>query len=407
MRTKPIRILRVIARMNLGGPAYHVSLLSGRLDSRYETLLLAGQVGPGEASAEELAEYYGAKLTTIARLRPDPDVRDDLLAFVALARIVRRFRPQIVHTHTAKAGFLGRLAAAYAVRPRPIIVHTYHGHVLEGYFGRSKTLVYRSLERFAGRRSDALVGVSQATVDDLVRLGVADRSKFNVIPLGLDLSRFLAIERADGQHFRREVDAGSDDVLVTFVGRLVPIKRVDVALRAVAHARGLGAPVRFAVVGDGTLRGELEALAADLGIRGATSFVGYRRDTPEIAAATDVALITSDNEGLPVSLIEAAAAARPAVATAVGGVADVVPPGCGLTAQAGADRDLGEALAKLSVDSDLRRRMGKQAREHVRTRFGIERMLADIDRLYADLLAQRPLVEERRSRRRLAPTLRQ
>ena len=168
--------------------------------------------------------------------------------------------------------------------------------------------------------------MSSATVDDLVRLGVGDRTKFRVIPIGLDLDPFAEASPADGQAFRDEVGVRAGELLLTFVGRLVPIKRVDVLLRAVSHARELGAPVRLAVVGDGALRPDLEALAAELGIADFVFFAGYRADMVPVAAAADIAVLSSDNEGTPVSLIEAAAAGKPAASTTVGGVPDVVLP---------------------------------------------------------------------------------
>src|SRR3954447_5649350 len=160
----------------MGGPAHHVSLLSGLLDpQRYDTLLLYGEVGPGEASLEGIARERHAQLEVVPGLGPELNPLRDLRALVSLVRSVRRFRPDIVHTHTAKAGMLGRLAAVLAGRPRPIIVHTYHGHVLEGYFGPLLNTVFRTLERWLGRVSNVLIGVSSATVDDLVRLRVAPR----------------------------------------------------------------------------------------------------------------------------------------------------------------------------------------------------------------------------------------
>src|SRR3954451_12385778 len=187
-----IRVLRVIARLNMGGPAHHVGLLSGLLDPRrYETLLLHGEIGAGEASLNSTADRLGVRRETVPGLRPELRPLDDLRALVALVRAVRRYRPDIVHTHTAKAGMLGRLAAL-AIRPRPIIVHTYHGHVLEGYFGPLRNAFYRALERGLARVSGTLIGVSRATVDDLVRLRVARRNKFRVVPIGLDLDRFVS-----------------------------------------------------------------------------------------------------------------------------------------------------------------------------------------------------------------------
>jgi glycosyltransferase involved in cell wall biosynthesis len=387
--SQPLRIVRVIARLNMGGPAHHVGLLGAGLDpGRYDTLLLYGDVGAGEDSLEPAVRARRIRMARVPGLRPEIRPWDDMRALVALIREIRRLRPDIVHTHTAKAGMLGRLAAILAMRPRPVIVHTYHGHVLEGYFGRAKTALYRGLERWLAKRSDALIGVSSATVDDLVRLGVGDRSKFRVIPIGLDLDRFVDASAADGEAFRTEAGVREGELLLTFVGRLVPIKRVDVLLRAVSHARELAAPVRLAVVGDGALRPELEALAAELGIADAVFFAGYRADMVPVAAAGDLAVLSSDNEGTPVSLIEAAAAAKPAASTAVGGVPDVVLPECGLLARPGDPRALGEAIASLAADAERRRSMGERARRHVTERFTVERLVQDIGHLYEDLIRE-------------------
>ena len=376
--------------MNVGGPAYHVSLLSGRLDrDRYATLLVHGHTGPGEASFADLAREEGCRTEVVEALGPEINPIADLRALVELVRITRRYRPEIVHTHTAKAGALGRLAARFAVRPRPVIVHTYHGHVLEGYFGSLVSAAYRLLERWLARSTDRLIAVSQATVDDLVRLGVAPRDAFQVVPLGLDLARFDDLAPDAGADFRRRLGMEPDEVLVTFVGRLVAIKRVDVLLRAFASLRDTNPPLRLAIVGDGELRDELERLAAELDLGERVRFLGYRTDMAEIAAAADVAVLSSDNEGTPVSLIEAAAAGVPAVATAVGGVPDVVAPQTGILVPAGDAEALAAGVARLAADATLRERMGERARAHVRERFAVERLLGDIDALYEELLAAR------------------
>lgn len=380
----PVRVLRVIARMNLGGPAHQAALLSGRLDSqRYQTLLVSGRVGPGE---EEHAQLDGVTVRYLDSLGSDIRPLRDLRALVALIRLTRAFRPDIVHTHTAKAGLLGRTAALLSSRPRPIVVHTYHGHVLRCYFGPLKSRMFRYLERALARVSDRLIGVSSATVDELVELGVASRSKFVVVPLGLELEAFLALDLEPDPGFRRELGAGPDDVLFTYTGRLVPIKRPDTMLRALAIARSGGAAVRVVVVGDGTMRPELEKLARELGCADAVRFLGYRRDLPRIAAASDAALLTSDNEGTPVALIEAAAAGRPAVSTRVGGVADIVVDGAGFLAAPGDEAGIAASMTWLAADPAARRDMGSHAREHVRRHFGADRLLGDIDALYSRLL---------------------
>jgi glycosyltransferase involved in cell wall biosynthesis len=387
--TRKVKVLRVIARLNMGGPAHHVGLLGAGLDpQRYDTLLLYGDLGAGEDSLEPEVKARGARMARVRGLRPEIRPLDDLRALRALIREVRRRRPDIVHTHTAKAGMLGRLAAILAGRPRPVIVHTYHGHVLEGYFGRAKTALYRGLERWLAKRSDALIGVSSATVDDLVRLGVAERSKFRVIPIGLDLDPFLGSSSVVGAAFRDEAGVREGEVLLSFVGRLVPIKRVDVLLRAFSHARAAGARVRLAVVGDGQLRPDLERLASELGVADHVFFAGYRADMVPVAAASDLAVLSSDNEGTPVSLIEAAAAAKPAVSTAVGGVPDVVTPDSGVLTAPGDAEALGAAIARLASDPAARLEMGERARVHVAGRFSAQRLVEDIQALYVELMAR-------------------
>jgi glycosyltransferase involved in cell wall biosynthesis len=380
--------MRIIARLNVGGPAYHVSLLGGRMDrSRYSTLLVHGEVGPGEASFANLAESEGCDVMRIPSLGPQVRPAADLRALFELIRIMRRYRPEIVHTHTAKAGTLGRLAAWLSQHPRPLIVHTYHGHVLEGHFGPRLTRGYRAIERWLAKISDCLVGVSEATVDDLVRLKVAPRKAFRVVPLGLDLERFRSLKPSDGVAIREQAGVLHNDVLLTCVCRLVPHKRVDLLLRVMGRLRHAHPTLRLAVIGDGEHRLALEELTEELQIRDSVTFFGYLADVTPVAAAADIAVLTSESdEGTPVSLIEAAAAGVPGVATAIGGVADVIPPDTGIVIPPRDEVALASAITKLAGDASLRARMGQRARAHVCERFAIERLLGDIDALYQELL---------------------
>lgn len=375
--------------MNVGGPAHVVSLLSGRRfdPERYEALLVHGQPAPGEESMADLAEAEGATAVYLPSLQQPVNPLHDTRALQQLGAIVRRFRPHIVHTHTAKAGFLGRQAAILALHPRPVLVHTFHGHVLEGYFGSGKTRLYRSLERRLARRTDRLTGVSQQTIDDLVRLGIAPREKFTLIPLGLDLEPFASLEDAAGAGVRAELGVRDGEVLLAFVGRIVPIKRLDLLLAAFARAHTAGPPIRLAVVGDGESRPDYERLAGLLGVGSAVSFLGYRRDLPQIAAAADTAVLSSDNEGTGVWLIEAAAAGRPAIATDVGGTSEVITAKTGIVVPPDDEVALAAAISRLAGDPELRRRMGARAREHVLRRYSVERLLSEIDALYTELLA--------------------
>lgn len=389
--SRRVRILRVIARLNMGGPAHHVALLSGLPDpERYETLLVSGRVGAGEQELADVAARHGARHEYLEHLGPEIDPRRDVRALIQMRRILERFQPDIVDTHTAKAGMIGR-SAALLHRPRPVVVHTYHGHVLEGYFDPARTALYRNIERALGLASDALIGVSERTVEDLVRLRIAPRRKFRAIPLGLDLEPFTEPPPGARERVRSELGVTQDEVLFTLTGRLVPVKRVDVALAALAQARRGGAPARLAIVGDGELRGDLERRAAELGVGESATFLGYRSDLTALTAAADAALLTSLSEGTPVSLIEASAAGRPAVATDVGGVAEVVAEGCGVLAPEGGVEAIAAGISQLAAEPELRAAMGAKAGQHVLERYRVERLLADMDELYSALVTKRPL----------------
>lgn len=387
---RQVRVLRVIARLNMGGPAKHVGLLSGRRMSElgYETLLVHGSLAPGEEPLTEVAEAEGAEMLYLPSLAPPIRPDSDTRALAQLIRIARRFNPDVIHTHTAKGGFLGR-AAALAVKPRPTVIHTYHGHVLEGYFGSSKTALYRGMERAAARVSDRLIGVSSATVDDLVRLGIAPRDRFRVVPLGLDLEAFAALKLVPDPAARRELGIEDDGILFTYVGRIAPIKRLDLMLESVAKARVAGHSIRLAVVGDGADRAGLEAQARDLAIDSQVHFLGYRSDLARIAAASDAFALSSDNEGTPVSLIEAAASGRPVLATDVGGVRDVVTEHSGIIVAPDDPAALAEGFGVLAGDRELRLEMGAKAREHALGRYSAARLVGDIDSLYRELLDTR------------------
>ena len=386
-----LRVLRIIGRLNMGGPAHQAALLSGRrfFPDRYETLLVHGTLAPGEASLADLAEAEGATMRSVSELRQPVSPLRDSQALLKLIRVARDFKPDIVHTHTAKAGFLGR-QAALAVRPRPVIVHTYHGHVLEGYFGPAKARLYLELERGLARVSDRLLGVSQATVDDLVRLGVAPPEKFRVLPLGLDLDPLAEPSEKLRGSSREQLGVGAGEVLLVFVGRIVPIKRIDLLLRALAQAREAAPRLRLALVGDGDERQAFERQATELGIAGDTLFLGYQRELRPIFAAADIAVLSSDNEGTPVSLIEAAAAGLPAVATEAGGVGEVVTADTGIVVPRGEVGALASAMVEMATDAQRRETCGRAARRRALGRYGAQRLLGDIDALYRELVSARP-----------------
>jgi glycosyltransferase involved in cell wall biosynthesis len=303
-----------------------------------------------------------------------------------LVEEIRRLRPQIVHTHTAKAGAVGRLAALLAGDARPpVVVHTFHGHVLRGYFDPVRTAFFRETERFLARHTTRLIAVGPQVRDDLVELGVAPAGKFTVIRLGIDLDDRVA--DGGGAALRRLFGVPPQRFVVGWIGRMTGIKRVPDVLAIFRRLLDLGVDAELCLVGDGPERGNLEARAKELGIARRTLFAGYQREIAPYFDFFDAFLLPSANEGTPVVAIEALAARRPVVATRVGGVPDVVRDGVdGFLAPVGDVDALARHLAALAADPDLRRRFGDAGREHVLPRYRVSRLVDDVDELYRELL---------------------
>jgi len=380
-----IKILRIIARLNIGGPAIHTILLTAGLnDQRFESTLVTGVEGRYEGNMLDLAAAKGVKPIIIPQLRRNVDPIGGLVTLFKLYRLMRRQKPHIVHTHTATAGLLGRLAARLA--GVPVIVHTFHGHVLRGYFGPilSEGLVW--MERFLARLSDRIVTVSEGQRRELAGYGVAPLEKITVVPLGFELESLLACESHRGE-LRRELGLADDNKLVGIVARLVPIKNHRLFLQAAQVVAEAVPQARFLVVGDGELREELEAYACDLGLDGKILFTGWRRDLARLYADLDVVALTSINEGTPVSLIEALAAGVPVVATAVGGVPDVVVEGgTGYLVEVGDVKGMAAAIIELLRNPERAKEMGMAGRKAVYPKFSAQTLIANVEGLYAQLL---------------------
>ena len=377
------RVLRLFSRLNIGGPSLHVILLSqGLRPLGYETRLVVGRESPREGNLLALAAERGVACESMAGLGREIAPLQDLRALFGLVRLMRTWRPAIVHTHTAKAGLLGRLAARAA--RVPTVVHTFHGHVLRGYFSPPREALFRRLEGFLARAADALVAVSESVKRDLVELRVAPERKIRVIPLGLELAA-LAGTLPRGT-LRGEAGIPDAAPLVGIVGRLVPIKDVPTFLAAAKRVRERRPDARFAVVGDGEERTALEQQSAALGLTGALHFFGWRRDLAAVYGDLDVVVNASRNEGTPVALIEALAAARPVVATAVGGTPDLIGHDeRGLLVPAGEPEALAAAVVDALEGSEAARRRALAGREHVLARHSSERLFHDMDALYREL----------------------
>ncbi|MDQ3085977.1 MAG: glycosyltransferase [Actinomycetota bacterium] len=393
MPPEPIRVLRVIARLNMGGPAIHVANLAAGLETRgYHTTLVAGSLARGEDSMAFLAERLGVTVVSVAELQREVSVLHDARSVLRVAELIRDERPHVLHTHTAKAGAIARAAALLAVGARPpVVLHTFHGHVLKGYFDAGRTAFFRQVERTLARASDVLVAVSPEVRDELVELGVAPLEKFVVIRLGIPLEERLGDPTADSD-YRRLYGIPKDAFVVGWVGRMTGIKDTGAVVDIVRAVRERGVNAVLCMVGDGPDREGLEQLAHKLGIARYCYFVGYQSDVAGYYRLFDAFLLPSVNEGTPVSAIESLASGTPVVANRVGGVPDVVRDGVdGFLVEPG-DVDAAAArLAELAADPALRSRLGESGRARVLERYSVERLVDDVDRLYRSLLASKGL----------------
>lgn len=371
----------MIARLNVGGPAIHVSLLTEKLcPPEYASTLACGQIGPAEGDMTYYAREHGVEPVIIPELGRSLHPVRDLKTLWKVWRLVRQSRPDVVHTHTAKAGFVGRVAAWLA--GVPVIVHTFHGHVFHSYFG-PMTRVFLVLERLTGRLSSAIVTLTDGLRDELADVyRVAPKDKIRVIGLGLDLGRFAATPRHGGD-FRAAFDLPPDAPLIGIVGRIVPVKNHTLFLDAAVLVHEQLPDARFIIVGDGESRAEIETGVDARGLRDAVIFTGWMQDLAPLYADLNANVISSHNEGTPVSIIEALAAGCPVVATAVGGLPDLLDGGrLDALVPPGDAPALAEALVRtITAPPDP-----APAQQAMLDRYGIDRLVRDLDALYRELL---------------------
>lgn len=405
----PRRVIRIIARLNVGGPARHVIWLTeGLRNAGYETLLASGVVPSGEDDMSYLANAAGIEPFVIPEMSREISLRDALTTW-KLFRLMLRQRPDLVHTHTAKAGTVGRVAglmyrwltpATLVGKPRPCrFVHTYHGHVFHSYYGRLKTRLFLAIERSLARLiTDRIVVISEQQrreINEVFRVGRSEQ--FVVIPLGLDLNAFANWQERRPR-MRAELRAVEDTTLIGIVGRLTEIKNHRLFLQTAALLKQTsGSSPRFVIIGDGNLRAELEARAKTLKLDADVLFLGTRNDPEDFYPALDIVALTSLNEGTPLTLIEAMANARPVIATAVGGVVDLLGSTVskadgyaicerGILVESGNAEGFARGLGRLIEDEEMRRDLGRRGLEFVSQNYAKERLLRDMSELYDQLM---------------------
>ncbi len=408
----PTKVIRIIARLNVGGPARHVIwLTSGLREAGYDTLLVAGRVPEGEEDMGYFAAEVGVVPKYIREMSREISWKDAVTVW-KLFRLFLRERPDIVHTHTAKAGTVGRSAGflyrwltpgTLIGRPRQCkFVHTYHGHVFHSYYGPGRTRIFLAIERLLARLvTDRVIVISKQQrleIGEKFRVGRAEQ--FKIVPLGLDLGIFSEHARRRAK-FRHELCIPDHSILIGIVGRLTEIKNHQMFLNVVARLKKIDpacrrqGEVRFIIIGDGGLRADLELQTQMMGLDKDVIFVGSRKDPEYFYPALDVVALTSLNEGTPLTLIEAMANARPVVATSVGGVVDllgdVVEDGpykvCqrGISVPPGDEAAFVAALSRIIRDRSVRQELGDRGLEFVEVNYSKERLFEDIKDLYGEL----------------------
>ena len=386
---RKIKILRIIARLNVGGPAIHTILLTHGLNAqRYSTMLVTGREDEFEGNMLSLAKEKVVEPVFIDSLQREIKFSKDWDAFWKIYSLIRKQKPDIVHTHTAKAGALGRLAAKLA--GVPLIVHTFHGNTFHGYFSSAKEKIFVIIERFLCSFTDAVITVSLKGSEDLLEKRVIKKEKIVNIPLGLELEKFLGCKAHEGE-LRRELGFLKEDMLVGIVARLVPIKGHTYFLEAAKIVLEEKPETKFLIVGDGELRKDLEEYAEKLKIEKSIFWTGFRSDLERIYADLDVVVLSSINEGLPVAIIEAMSSSKPVVATDVGGVKELVKNNeNGIVVKSQDPQALARAiLSLLSLEKNKLKEMGEHAKNMAYPMFSIKRLVSDVENLYEDLLKKR------------------
>ena len=389
------KVLRVITRLNIGGPAIQAVSLTARLKAfGYNSLLVHGSLSPGEGDMGYLLRREGVEALKLQNLQRSVNPKTDFDAACQLYRLLCDFEPDVVHTHTAKAGALGRLAARFYNlthgRRHPVrIVHTYHGHIFDGYFGKRSTAVFLGLERWLARWTDRIIAISPRIADEVSKRYAIGRSdQVCSIRLGFELAPFVSIDDNMRHASRERLVIPDGTLVVTTVGRLTEIKKHDLFLEMAQRVCSSRQDVLFFIVGDGELRDELESRVSALGLESAVRFLGWRQDLATIYAASDLFVLTSRNEGTPVALIEAMASGIPGISTDVGGVRDVITsPSVGSVVPFGDAEALADSvLSLLAAGTAERRAMGMRARDVVSKRFTMDRLVEEIANLYGELI---------------------
>ena len=391
------KVLRIINRFNIGGPTYNAAYLTKYLSPDYETLLVGGVKEEHEKSSEFILENLGLNPTIVLEMRRSINPFQDYLAYRKVKQIIKEYKPDIVHTHAAKAGTLGRWAAIQC--KVPVIVHTFHGHVFHSYFGKVKTAIFKVIESYLAKRSTAIIAISKKQKEELCDIHhIVSREKCHIIPLGFDLTRFQTDNKTKRLSFRKKYNIEDDEIAIVIIGRVVMIKNHSLFLDALKFVLDNSKKrVRAFIVGDGDNRKALEEQAKELGIGFTTQndnihnkplcFTSWIKDVDVVYSGADIVALTSLNEGTSVSLIEAEAACKPIISTNIGGIEDIVEHGVtGLLVENNNTEAFCQNLFKLVEDAELRKQLSIKGRAFVNNHYHYTRLVSDVKKLYDTLL---------------------
>lgn len=390
MSNKKIKVLRIINRFNIGGPTYNATFLTRFLSDEFETLLIGGLPEKGESDSLHILEEYGVEPILLPEMKRKPNFFSDRKALKKIKEIIAEYKPDIVHTHASKAGALGRKAALDM--KVPVVVHTFHGHVFHSYFGKVKTELYKFIERKLAQKSTGIIAISDLQKNELVNTyKIASENKVNVIPLGFDLQKFNQNLSEKRKIVREKFEIGEDQVAVAIIGRLAPIKNHSLFLETVdLLQKETEKKLVFFIVGDGELRDEIAQKVAELSKKGVDiRMTSWIKDINEFNAGMDIICLTSNNEGTPVSMIEAQASQVPIVSTNVGGVQNVmIDNETGFIVPKNNARIFADKLLVLIENEALRNEMGQKGWAFVKERFHFERLVMDMEHYYKELLTK-------------------
>mgnify|MGYP001277030663 CR=1 FL=1 len=386
---KKIKVVRIINRFNLGGPTFNATFLTRFLSDEFETTLIGGVPDKGETNSLHILKEYGIKPIVLPEMSRAINISQEYRAYKKIKKILKEIQPDIVHTHASKAGFLGRMAA-FSLRI-PVVVHTFHGHVFHSYFGKFKTTFFKQIERYLAKKSTGIIAISALQKHELADVHkIVNQEKIKVIPLGFDLQKFQEGRIEKREAVRAQYKLSDDEVAITIIGRLAPIKDHDYFLNVIEEVlKQTPQEIKVFIVGDGSEKNHIEDRVNKLNeaYPNRIMMTSWILDIATFIQGMDIVCLTSKNEGTPVSLIEAQAAGVPVISTDVGGVRDAMEDGkSGFVVKRENIETYIKNLRLLIEDDKLREKISIFGQKNATEKFGYQRLVLEMEDYYKELL---------------------